>query len=83
MRKQSPILPAYLEELGDNAFMLIAKTKDPAALQVWFANRGIETATHFSRCIDWAEQFGYKRGSCPKAEELTNHLLMIPTYRAI
>ena len=69
--------------IGDNAFMLIAKTKDPAALQVWFANRGIETATHFSRCIDWAEQFGYKRGSCPKAEELTNHLLMIPTYRAI
>ena len=68
---------------GDNAFMAIVRCEDPAALQKQYAARGIETATHFSRCIDWAEQFGYKRGSCPKAEELTTKLLMIPTYRAI
>jgi dTDP-4-amino-4,6-dideoxygalactose transaminase len=68
---------------GENAFMAIVRCEDPAALQKQYAARGIETATHFSRCIDWAEQFGYKRGSCPKAEELTTKLLMIPTYRAI
>jgi len=67
---------------GENAFMAIVRCEDPAALQKKYAARGIETATHFSRCIDWAEQFGYKRGSCPKAEELTTKLLMIPTYRA-
>jgi len=65
---------------GDNAFMAIVRTDDPAALQKQYASRGIETATHFNRCIDWAEQFGYKRGSCPTAEYLVNHLLMIPTY---
>ena len=68
---------------GENGFMAIVRCEDPAALQKQYAARGIETATHFSRCIDWAEQFGYKRGACPKAEYLVNHLLMIPTYTAI
>lgn len=68
---------------GDNAYMAIVKCEDPAALQKQYAARGIETATHFRRCIDWAEQFGYKRGSCLKAEELITKLVMIPTYRAI
>ena len=68
---------------GDNAFMAIVQTEDPMALQKEYAKRGVETATHFKNAITWAEQFGYKRGSCPKAEELTTKLLMIPTYRAI
>ena len=68
---------------GDNAFMAIVRTEDPIALQKEYAKRGLETATHFRNAITWAEQFGYKCGSCPKAEELTTKLLMIPTYRAI
>lgn len=68
---------------GDNAFMAIVQTEDPMALQKEYAKRGVETATHFKNAITWAEQFGYKRGSCPKAEELTTKLLMIPTYKAI
>ena len=67
---------------GDNAFMAIVRTEDPIALQKEYVSRGIETATHFNRCIDWAKQFGYVEGSCPKAEELTTKLLMIPTYKA-
>lgn len=66
--------------VGDNAFMLIAKTRDSAALQVWFAKQGVETATHFAHAIDWAAEFGYQHGSCPMAERLTKELLMIPTY---
>lgn len=65
---------------GENAFMAIVHTDDPTALQKQYAARGIETATHFNRCIEWAKQFGYVEGSCPKAEELVSHLLMIPTY---
>lgn len=65
---------------GENAFMAIVHTDDPAALQKQYAVRGIETATHFNRCIEWAKQFGYVEGSCPKAEKLVNHLLMVPTY---
>lgn len=65
---------------GDNAFMAIVKSEDPNALQKQYAKRGVETATHFKTAITWAEEFGYKRGSCPKAEELTQKLLMIPTY---
>ena len=68
---------------GDNAFMAIVRTDDPDTLKKEFTKRGVETATHFKNAIVWAEEFGYKRGSCPKAEELTTKLLMIPTYKAI
>ena len=68
---------------GENAFMAIARCKKPQLLQDEFARMGIETATHFAHAIDWAETFGYKRGTCPVAEQLTKQLLMIPTYRKI
>lgn len=70
----------YRTIVGDNAFMLIAHTQDVDALKRWFKRYGIETATHFAHTIDWAEKFGYQRGSCPTAEKLTKELLMIPTY---
>ncbi len=65
---------------GENAFMAIARCQDVAAVQQWFASRGIETATHFSHAIHWAQEFGYQPGSSPMAEKLTKELLMIPTY---
>jgi len=68
---------------GDNAFMAIVRTDDPAALKAEFAKRGVETETHFKNAIIWAKQFGYVEGSCPKAEELTTKLVMIPTYTRI
>ena len=69
--------------IGENAFMAVVKCEDPEALKKEFAEIGVETETHFKNAIVWAEQFGYKKGTCPKAEELTQKLLMIPTYRVI
>lgn len=69
--------------IGSNAFMAIVTCEDPAALQKHYAERGIETATHFKNAITWAKQFGYVEGSCPNAEKLVNKLLMIPTYTKI
>ena len=66
---------------SDNAFMAIIRTNDVAAAKADFAKRGIETETHFARCIEWATEFGYLPGSCPMAERLTKQLLMIPTYK--
>lgn len=68
---------------GDNAFMLIARCKDPQQVQTYFAQRGVETATHFAKAIEWAKQFGYKDGACLVAAQLTNELIMIPTYKQI
>ena len=67
--------------IGSNAFMAIIRTNDVSTAKADFAKRGIETATHFSRAIDWATEFGYKQGSCPLAEKFTHELLMIPTYK--
>ena len=68
---------------GENAFMLITRCEDPKHLQAYFAQHGIETATHFAKTIEWAKQFGYTEGTCPMAERLTNELIMIPTYKQI
>ena len=68
---------------GLNAFMLVAKLNEPNKLKKRLADKGIESATHFSNTIVWAKQFGYTDGSCPTAEILTKELLMIPTYRRI
>lgn len=68
---------------GMNAFMLVAKLNEPNRLKKRLADKGIESATHFSNAIVWAKQFGYTDGSCPTAERLTKELLMIPTYRRI
>lgn len=65
---------------GENAFMLIARCKDPKQVQTYFAKHGVETATHFAKAIEWARQFGYTEGKCPTAERLTKELIMIPTY---
>ena len=65
---------------GDNAFMLIARTKDTLGLSKYLADRGVESATHFARAIEWAKQFGYTEGQCPMTERLTKELIMIPTY---
>ena len=68
---------------GDNAFMLIARTKDTMGLSNYLAARGVESATHFARAIEWAKQFGYTEGQCPMTERLTTELIMIPTYKNI
>ncbi len=65
---------------GENAFMLIARCKNPQQVQTYFAKHGLETATHFAKAIEWAKQFGYTDGACPMAERLTKELIMIPTY---
>lgn len=65
---------------GDNAFMAIARTKDTMRLSKYLAARGMESATHFARAIEWAKQFGYTEGQCPTTEILTTALIMIPTY---
>ena len=68
---------------GDNAFMLIAQTSDTEALKNHLMQRGVESATHFARAIEWAKEFGYTEGQCPMAERLTTELIMIPTYKNI
>lgn len=65
--------------VGNNAFMLVARCTNPAKLKEQYAQRDIETATHFSNSLFWAREFGYQ-GDCKNAERLRNELLMIPVY---
>ncbi len=60
------------------------ETQNGFMLPVWSETKlptftHIETATHFAQCIVWAYEFGYK-GDCPCAEDLVQHLTMLPCY---
>lgn len=68
------------EEGGDQLFMDIVRTDNPAEVIAEYRANGIEADTHFKICIRWATEFGYVPGSCPNAERLVNHLVMVPNY---
>ena len=65
---------------GINAFMLVVRCQDPDKLRVRLRAKGIDSATHFSNSLIWANEFGYEEGHCPNVEKMIGKLLMIPTY---
>lgn len=69
-----------IEPETSNCFMLPIECEDKNTVHDFFINKGIESATHFGRCIEWAQEFGYKSGDCPNSEFFTKHLLVVPTY---
>ena len=71
---------ATCARVGENAFMLVLSCDDPASVKESFRRKGIDSETHFAHAVDWARGFGYVPGTCPRAERLVGHLLMIPTY---
>ena len=82
IRKALSIIEGVTDiHIGGNAFMVVVRCTEPRVIQQWFAQRGVETATHFENAILWAKQFDYEDGTCPMAEKLTKELLMIPTYK--
>lgn len=66
--------------VGVNAFMLVVRCESPKELQKNLYAKGIDSATHFAHALEWAEEFGYQKGSCLNLEKLLNNLLMIPVY---
>ena len=66
---------------SDIPFMSVEFCDEPAKRRKDYLKLGIDTDTHFKNCISWAKSFGYCSGDCPNAENLVNHLLMIPTYQ--
>ena len=44
---------------------------------------GIESGKHFSRSIEWANEFGYCLGSCPNAEKIVNSIFTVPSYYSL
>ena len=41
---------------------------------------GYELGRHFSKSVDWAGQYGYRRGDCPMSEYVAENIITIPTY---
>lgn len=66
--------------IGTNAFMLVLLCNTPKQIQSYYSKKGIDSDTHFAHSLQWAKEFGYVNGSCPKAEKLCNDLLVVPTY---
>lgn len=63
-----------------DAFMQIIYCDNPEEEKESYRRNGIDTDTHFGHSIQWAREFGYEFGECPKAEKLVSHLLMLPNF---
>lgn len=64
-----------------NCFMFPLYCDNLIELKMSLRRYGIEAETHFRHCLIWAKEYGYQEKDCPQVEELTHHLLMIPTYK--
>lgn len=63
-----------------NGFMFPIITTSPESVLKYFGKNGIELGRHFSRSIEWAEEFGYKQGDCPKTEEIVKRMIVFPCH---
>jgi dTDP-4-amino-4,6-dideoxygalactose transaminase len=64
-----------------NCFMFPLYCDNPVELKMNLRRCGIEAETHFRHCLIWGKEYGYQEKDCPQVEDLTQHLLMIPTYK--
>lgn len=65
-----------------NCFMFPLYCDNPMELKMRLRQFGIEAETHFRHCLIWAKEYGYQEKDCPQTEDLTHHMLMIPTYKS-
>ena len=46
-------------------------------------NEGFESGFHFYNSINWALEYGYKKGDCPITENIVNKIITIPIHYKI
>lgn len=65
---------------NNNCFMLPVLHPNREAFSKYLSKYGIEIAPHFTRSIEWAQEFGYETGSCINAEKIAKQILIIPIH---
>jgi len=73
-------IPLLSQSEGVNCFMLPILIKNRSVLIDNMHKAGIEIGSHFSKSIFWAEQFGYFRGDCPNAEQISELIVTFPCH---
>ncbi len=66
-----------------NYFMFPVLVDNREKLIQKYLGKGVEIGSHFSKSINWAEEFGYQSGDCPNAELVCEEILAFPTYYSI
>lgn len=64
----------------NNCFMLPVLHSERANFAKTISRFGTEVAPHFAKSILWAEEFGYKSGSCKNAEKISKQILVVPCH---
>lgn len=78
--KQSKKNIWVIYDSNSNFFMLPIWCENKSEFIAEMESKGIEVATHFDKSLIWAEQFGYKIGSCSNTENLLKHLVQLPCH---
>ena len=59
-------------------FPLLLNNRDSVHKELLKA--GFESGFHFSKSIQWALEYGYKKGDCPKTENIVKKIITIPMH---
>lgn len=63
---------------GRNHYLIPLQKMNRDVLYQKLIQHGYECGKHFSRSIEWAENHGYKKGTCPVAERIADEILVMP-----
>jgi len=63
------------------AFPLLVKNRD--MLYEKLLGNNIEPGKHFHKSLEWAQEFGYKKGECEGTEQLVTQILTVPVHYGI
>ena len=63
------------------AFPVLIKDRDNLFSELLENN--IESGKHFSQSLEWAQEYGYKLGDCPKTELIVKQVITLPIHKGV
>jgi dTDP-4-amino-4,6-dideoxygalactose transaminase len=62
-------------------FPLLSENRDKLYNKLLESN--IQAGKHFHKCLEWAKEFGYKKGNCHNVEILVDRVLTVPIHKGV
>ena len=75
--KHIQIVPMH-KDANNYIYPVLVKNRDSLYKNLY--DKNIEAGKHFHQSLNWAEGFGYIKGSCPNAESVVKQILTIPVH---
>ena len=80
-RKNPAVSTGFSNTPNFYAFPLLVENRDEIYNKLFENN--IEAGKHFHKSIEWASEFGYKKGDCPNTELIVKRIITLPIHYGV